>query len=177
MKRLFLSALVALSMYATSIAANQSVPGANDKHSLIKATYLITGLHCPPCTRTVESSLASVEGIHSVKVDWKSKNAQVEFDEAVIPAQKISRLIEATPHMMGGNLHYGGWLALKVSEVDSDTSAKPVEAVLDKIDGVAHTTAYPKQHSVAVQFSGKGNVTSDQLISALKKAGFHAANM
>ena len=177
MKSFFMSALAALSLYATSIAADQPVRSANDKHSLTMSTYLITGLHCPPCTRTVESSLVRVEGIHSVKVDWKSKNAQVEFDEAVIPAQKISTLIAATPHMMGGNLHYGGWLALKVSEVDSDTSAKPVEAVLEKIAGVAHTTAYPKQHSVAVQFSGKGDVTSDQLISALTKAGFHAANM
>src|SRR5450631_2341961 len=75
---------------------------AADKDAdVVKATYVVTGLHCPPCTKTVESSLRKMKGIHSINVDWTSKNAQIEFDESVLPAQKVARLIADTPHMMG----------------------------------------------------------------------------
>jgi hypothetical protein len=37
-----------------------------------KATYSITGLHCPPCTRTVESALKKVKGVGSEHQDCQS---------------------------------------------------------------------------------------------------------
>src|SRR5262245_3500641 len=77
-----------------------------------KATFLVTGLHCPPCTSTVQGSLSRVKGVQSVSVDWNTKNAKVVFDESVLPAQALAAAIEGTPHMMGGGMRYGGWLAL-----------------------------------------------------------------
>src|SRR4051812_33733303 len=58
-----------------------------------KATFLVTGLHCPPCTTTVQSSLARVKGVKSVTVDWNTKNAKVQFDESVLPAQALAAAI------------------------------------------------------------------------------------
>lgn len=176
MKRVFSFAKFSVLISAISVSAEDSAK-SKDSHELVKATYLMTGLHCPPCTRTVESSLGHVDGIRSVKVDWETKNARIEFDESILPAQKVARLIADTPHMMGKNLHYDGWLALKVSEIENDESAKPVADALQKIKGVKHVTANPKQHSVAVQFDTKGQVTDAQLIRALTKAGYHAANL
>src|SRR5262245_54921686 len=75
-----------------------------------KATLSITGLHCPPCTSTVQGSLSRVKGIKSVVVDWNKKNAKVEFDESVLPAQALAAAIETTPHMMGSGMRYAGWL-------------------------------------------------------------------
>jgi copper chaperone CopZ len=75
----------------------------------IKATYLVSGLHCPPCTRTLETSLKSLKGVRSAKVDWNTKNAKIEFDETIISAQQLSESIARTPHMMGGNMQYAGW--------------------------------------------------------------------
>ena len=57
------------------------VLAADETAALVKATYSVTGLHCPPCTRTVESSLMKVKGVKSFKVDWQTKSAKVEFDE------------------------------------------------------------------------------------------------
>lgn len=175
MNNIFLYAILSVIVSAFGVAAEE--PAHKDEHQIVKATYLITGLHCPPCTKTVESSLENVKGIHSIKVDWNSKQARVEFDEAVLPAQKVAQLVADTPHMMGRNLHYDAWLALKVSEVDSDETAKPVVGVLQKIEGIKRVTAYPKQHSVALQFDTKGQVTSGQLIRALAKAGYHGTNL
>jgi copper chaperone CopZ len=148
---------------------------ATNEEETTKATFLITGLHCPPCTRTVESSLSKREGIHSIKVDWKTKNARVVFDESVIPAQTVSKLIADTRHMMGGNMRYGGWLVLKVPSIKDDESAKPAKEALSKIEGVRKVLAYPKQHSIGIQFSNKGEIASHDLIAALKQAGIEAA--
>lgn len=140
------------------------------------ATYLVTGLHCTACTKTVETSLRNVKGIRSVKVDWKSKKVRLKFDEAVVPAQKVAQLIANTPHMMGGDMEYGGSLALKVPDLKDGASGKQVEGVLGKLSGVSGVVAYPKQHSVRIEFGAKGDLTSHQLIDALGNAGIKAEN-
>jgi copper chaperone CopZ len=169
--------LMVLSVLLTfGSVANANEPQAKEDRdaTIVKADYVITGLHCPPCTKTVESSLKHAKGIRSIQVDWKSKNAHVEFDESIVPAQKLARLIADTPHMMGGKMHYGGLLVLKVNEIKDKATAKPVQEALGKVKGVERVLAYPAQHSVEVQFATKGDVTTKQLIDALKKAGLSA---
>ncbi len=141
-----------------------------------KATYLITGLHCPPCTRTVEGSLSRVKGVKSVSVDFRTQNAKIEYDESVLPAQTLTSLIAGTPHMMGGGMRYGGWLALKVPSITDDASGEKAKATLSKMEGVKSVAVYPKQHSAAVLFTGKGSLTSQQMIEALAKEGIEASN-
>ncbi len=43
-----------------------------------------------------------------------------------------------------------------------DASGKPIEAALDKIDGVKTVALYPKQHTAAILFTSKGGVTDGQ---------------
>lgn len=160
--------------FAAAAVAQQSVQKPQSERELTKATYLVTGLHCPPCTKTVESSLQRVKGIRSIKVDWKSKNARIEFDEALIPAQKVAQVIADTPHMMGRSMHYGGLLLLKVADVKDEGTAKPAQEALSKVKGVKRVVAYPAQHSVGVEFDTKGKVTSQELIAALADAGIKA---
>lgn len=141
----------------------------------VKATFLITGLHCPPCASTVEQSLKSIKGVRSAKVDWTTKNAKIEFDEQQIAAQQLSSRIAGTPHMMGGQMHYGGWLALKVPEIGIEGNADKAKAALAKVKGVATVAIYVPQKSIGVSFGGQGNLTSAQLVEALKGAGLDAS--
>lgn len=153
-------------------SGKKPAPSADSTH----ATFLLTGLHCPPCTTTVESSLQSVNGIHSVKVDWNTKSARLDFDESVLPAQRLAQAIAGTPHMMGGDMHYSGWLALRVPELKDASSAKQVTDVLTKMPGVSRVQPYVAQHAVGIQFDAKGKLQSRELIDALAKAGVKAAN-
>jgi copper chaperone CopZ len=141
-----------------------------------RGTYVIRGLHCPPCTTTVASALKKAPGVQSVKVDWTTKNAWVDFDERVLSAQQVARLIATTPHMMGRNMRYAGLLALKVPELGDDESAAKAVAALKQVPGVSKVTPYVKQHSVTVEFAGQGDVTTLQLIEALGAAGMEAAS-
>ena len=163
-----------LLLFGSVVHADDQRPKVDSDATIVKADYVITGLHCPPCTKTVESSLDRSKGIRSIHVDWKSKNAEVEFDESIVPAQKVARRIADTPHMMGGKMHYGGLLVLKVAQIKDEATAKPVKEALAKVKGVERVLAYPAQHSVEVQFATKGDLTTKQLIEALKAAGLSA---
>lgn len=175
MKRVLFLASAGILTFALTAGAEeptQSEPTAEP----VKATFLITGLHCQPCTRTVQSSLRGVEGVRSVKVDWKTKNAWVEFDEAVLPAQKLAQRIADTPHMMGSDMTYGAWLALKVPKLRDKATGIKVKDTLSKLAGVRRVVAYPARQALGVQFGEEGEVTSRQLIDALHEAGFDAEN-
>src|SRR5438105_4155827 len=140
-----------------------------------KATFLVTGLHCPPCTSTVQGSLSRVKGVKSVTVDWNTKHAKVVFDESVLPAQSLASAIETTPHMMGAGMRYGGWLALSIPSITDEASGQKAKDTLSKVDGVKSVAVYPAQHKVGVLFAGKGTASSQQLIDALAKEGIAAS--
>ncbi len=141
----------------------------------VKQTFVVQGLHCPPCTNTVEAALKRTKGIEAVKVDWRTKNAWVTFDESLISAQQVAQAVAVTPHMMGRSMHYQASLALKVPELKDDAAAEKAKSALGDVPGVATVYAYPQQQSLAVRFNGAGKVTTAELIAALKKAGFEAA--
>src|SRR3954470_4096798 len=103
--------------FAAVIAAAVISAGQLYSAEPTKATFLVTGLHCQPCTTTVQGSLGRVNGVKSVSVDWNTKSAKITFDESVLPAQALASAIERTPHMMGAGMHYGGWLYLKVPSI------------------------------------------------------------
>ena len=166
-----------LLLSATSFAFGEEPPADKPANTeATKATYLITGLHCPPCTRTVEAAVGGIKGVKSVKVDWRTKIAKVEFEEAIVPAQQLADLIAATPHMMGGEMVYDGWLALQVPDLKDEAATKTVLETLRKVAGVKQVAAYPAQKSVGIQFLRKGKATTKSLIDALEKAGFKASN-
>ncbi len=176
MKRGVCIAWLGLVCFAESIAWAEDPPPTSLMRST-EATFLITGLHCPPCMRTVETSLRRAKGIQSVSIDWKGKHARVVFDEKVLPASRLAGLIAGTPHMMGENMHYGGWLSLRVPAVQDEAGEKAAKETLNNVKGVSRVVAYPARRAVAVQFTRDTSVSSQRLIEALEAAGLEASNL
>ena len=164
-----------LCLTALAIVVLTAAGPAQEAKKVTRAMYMVTGLHCPPCAPTVEESLKKVKGVKSVKVDYQSKNAAIEFEESAISAQEIALAMSATPHLMGKELHYGGALLLKASGLNDEAAGKKASAALSKIEGVARVEILPKQEAVAIHFTGKGTTTGTQLLNALESAGFKAA--
>jgi copper chaperone CopZ len=135
-----------------------------------KAMFMVTGLHCPPCVTTPEGSLKKTNGVQSIKADFKNNSATVEFEESVISAQEIGRAMTITPHMMGKNMQYG-ILVLSVPDVKDEAAGKKATAALNKVEGGAKVTFYPKQEAIGIEFTSKGKVTSKQLIDVPSAAG------
>jgi len=182
MKKILLTFLLAMRLGSNPLLADEPAtkpkPKTEDQQEVVQITFLITGLHCPPCTRTVEDSLRTIQGVKSVKVDWKTKNAHVQLDEHLLSAQQLAKRIGGTRHMMGGNMQYGGWLALKVpdTKADDDAAWNRLKEALGKTPGVKQVALYKAQSGVGVRFDETGELTSQKLISALAEAGFRAEN-
>lgn len=145
---------------------------------LVKSMFLITGLHCPPCAKTVEESLRSIKGVKSANVDWKTKNARIEFDEHTISAQQLSGKIATTAHMMGGDMKYSGWLALQVADLKESDNAEwdRLKDALGKVEGVKQVVVYKARSGVGVRFAAKGELTSMKLITAMTDSEFKLSN-
>ena len=101
-----------------------------EEPGLVEATLLVTGLHCPPCTKTVETSVASLPGVQSILVDWKTKASKVTFNPAATNACSIVERIAGTRHMMDGRLKYAAWLGLSVPELKDDQAAASIKRTL-----------------------------------------------
>jgi copper chaperone CopZ len=178
MKRLTYAVLPVVVFLAAKWAfAEEPPPASPPQAAPTRATFLITGLHCPPCTRTVESALRRAKGVQSVAVDWNGKSARVVYDERTLPASRLAGLIATTPHMMGGNMRYNGWLSLRVPSLRDEASAQAAKEALNNVEGVSRVVAYPSEHAVGVQFARQANVSSQQLIEALTEAGMEASNL
>ncbi len=165
-----------LAFFAALIALNLTSISADEPAAPTKGTYLITGLHCPPCTKTVETSLTRLKGVKSVAVDWSTKNAKIEFDESILSAQVLAQKIAETPHMMGRDMKYAGWLALKVPSIKDEATGKVAKDALANVEGISRVVAYPAQHSIGVAFKPNGQMTSQKVIDLLAKAGIEASN-
>ena len=138
------------------------------------AVYSLDGLHCPPCASTVERSLKRTAGVRSARVDYRTKSAQIEFDESKLSAQKLAKLIAATPHMMGGDMHYSGSLMLHIAGIADEATAKKATDALKGVQGVAKVQVRAKQKSIAVRFASKGGATTRQVLDALNSVGLQA---
>ena len=176
MKIALLWAAVPAACVALCLIARADEPKSDSASKATKGTFVIQGLHCPPCTRTVESSLSKTKGIQSAKVDWNTKNVRLTFDESVISAQGVAQAIAKTPHMMGGGLRYTGLLALKVPSLKDDAAGAKVKEALKTTEGVSQVWTYPQQQSIVVGFGDKGTLKSQDLIAALAKTGIEATD-
>lgn len=97
--------------------------------------------------------------------------ATITFDENAISAQEVANAMSGTAHMMGKGMQYGGVLVLSVRGVGEGPTATKATQALNKVEGVAKVLLYPRQQAVGIQFTGKGKVTSKQLLDALAAAG------
>ena len=181
MKQIFLMCVMAvagMSIVPADEKATAPEQKTGQESELVKSTFLITGLHCPPCAQTVEESLQGIKGVKSAKVDWKTKNARIEFDELTISAQQLSGKIATTAHMMGGDMKYSGWLALQVADLKESDDAEwdRLKDALGKVEGVKQVVAYKSKSGVGVRFATKGELTSLKLITAMTDSGFKLSN-
>jgi len=170
--------LIGLSFVNADETVTKQKPQTEQESELVKLTFLITGLHCPPCAQTVEESLRSIKGVKSANVDWKTKNARIEFNDHTISAQQLSGKIATTAHMMGGDMKYRVWVALAVADIkDTDDAAwSGLKEALSKVEGVKQVVVYKAKAGVGIRFDLKGELTSVKLIAAMADAGFKMSN-
>ncbi len=59
-----------------------------------KAMLKVKGMHCNSCSTAIEMVVGGLKGVKSVKVDYKSNKAAVEFDGKKLDVKKIKKAVE-----------------------------------------------------------------------------------
>lgn len=60
-----------------------------------KATFEVEGMSCAVgCAKVIEGKLAKLDGVKNAKVDFETKTATVEFDDAKQNAPAIQKMVE-----------------------------------------------------------------------------------
>ena len=50
----------------------------------IKSTFSVSGMHCATCVQTIEGALEDLAGVISVRVNFASEKALVEYDPDIV---------------------------------------------------------------------------------------------
>lgn len=76
---------------AAEVATSELDPNA----SYAKAEFTIEGMTCAMgCAKTIEKKMAKVEGVKSAKVDFDSRIAMVEYDEAKVTPTTLEEVVK-----------------------------------------------------------------------------------
>lgn len=74
----------------TSVAATNAPSAQASAAQVQVATFAVANMTCATCPITVKKAMSAVDGVRSVKVDFESKTATVEFDSKVTNATAIA---------------------------------------------------------------------------------------
>ncbi len=62
----------------------------------------IEGMHCHKCERTIQRSLAALEGVNEVEVDFNSGQASVLFDRDRVGVMQLMDAVAAAGYQAAG---------------------------------------------------------------------------
>ncbi|MBA5793889.1 heavy-metal-associated domain-containing protein [Flavobacterium sp. xlx-214] len=78
-----------------SLTNTEKVTSAETAGVMQKATFQVEGMSCAVgCAKVIEGKLAKMDGVKEAKVDFESKTATVEFDDAKQNPDAIKKMVE-----------------------------------------------------------------------------------
>ena len=67
-----------------------------------KEIYLVEGMTCSGCERTVQRVVENLEGVKSSKADLKSSTVSVEYDPSKVSIDKIKSAVDGVGYKFVG---------------------------------------------------------------------------
>ena len=79
------------------VAETKAVKEIDANATIAKAEFTIEGMTCAiGCAKTIEKKLSKMEGVKSVTVDFDTKLAMVEYDEAKVTTTSLEKTVAKT---------------------------------------------------------------------------------
>lgn len=61
---------------------------------IIKKKFKVEGMHCSSCAMSIDFDLEDLEGVKKAETNYAKEFTEVEFDEEIVPQQKIIEQIK-----------------------------------------------------------------------------------
>lgn len=78
------------------------------QETIKKETYLIEGMTCSGCERTVSKVVGNIEGVLSLKADLRSSTLSVEYDPSKVTLGKIRNAVNGIGYKFVGERPVNG---------------------------------------------------------------------
>lgn len=99
-----------------------------------KATFNVDGMSCAVgCAKVIESKLAKMDGVKAATVDFESKTATVEFDDAKQNTETITKMVEEIAN--GAYKVENMTVAKELAMLDQDDKTTQKKCCSSKKDG------------------------------------------
>lgn len=131
-------------------------------------TLSITGMTCAACANRIEKNIAKVPGVLKANVNLATEKATVTYNSAEASVEDIISKIKKTGYGVQEEK-----LQFNIFGMTCAACSTRVEKALNKIDGVTNAVVNLATEKASVEFI-PGNTNVDQLIAAVKKAGYDA---
>jgi Cu+-exporting ATPase len=133
-----------------------------------QVTLVIKGMTCAACSTRVEKNLSKVEGVSKVNVNLASEKASVSYNSTQTTIDQLIEKVKKTGYSVREEK-----VTLAVSGMTCAACATRIEKGIKKIDGVVNAHVNLASEKANIEYiPGKTNV--DQLVTAVKKAGYSA---
>jgi copper chaperone CopZ len=63
-------------------------------------TFVISGMHCPSCSKLIEMELGDLEGVSEATVDHRSGIAEVSYDDALVGPDVIADAVARAGYLV-----------------------------------------------------------------------------
>ncbi|HYG19965.1 MAG TPA: heavy-metal-associated domain-containing protein [Ohtaekwangia sp.] len=73
-------------------------------HALKKEIYLVEGMTCSACERTVQRVIENIAGVKTSRADLKSASVTVEYDPSSVDVDKIKSAVSKVGYKFMGSL-------------------------------------------------------------------------
>lgn len=129
--------------------------------------FPIEGMTCAACATRIENNLNRLPGVQAA-VNFASEKAQVSYDVSLIRIDKLISAVEkAGFHIIPQSIQ------LQISNMTCAACARHIEEALNTLPGVLATVNVATE-TANVNFI-RGAVTADDLVSAVRNAGYGAS--
>lgn len=128
----------------------------------------ITGMTCAACANRIEKNISKVPGVQQANVNLATEKALVTYNPAEASVEEIIEKVKKTGYGVQEEK-----VNLNVIGMTCAACATRIEKGLNKVEGVTNAAVNLATEKASVEFiPGKTNV--DQLLAAVKKAGYDA---
>ncbi|OLS20457.1 MAG: Copper-exporting P-type ATPase A [Candidatus Heimdallarchaeota archaeon LC_3] len=138
------------------------------------AKFLVSGMTCASCVRTIEKSLSAMKGVEKVSVNLMTEEANVIYDEQQVRIDSIIKKLD--------QIGYSGQIKeekvviadLNISGMTCASCVKTIENSIKKLEGINNVTVNITTDKAHVEF--RSDITSlRSVVNAVEKVGYKAS--
>lgn len=130
----------------------------------------VKGMQCSSCSRAIETSLNSSNGVYSAAANATTGNVSVTYDPAVITVKEIVSAIEKAGFSVALSA-----VTYNVKGMTCASCVASIEKSLSAIEGVYSVNVNLGTSKVSVSFD-EDRVSPKKIIETIESAGFEVAN-